>query len=288
MKSHQGFCIAIVAASHQIRDHSPTLIESSDSSAGSGTGVTLRTRSFTLIELLVVITIIAILASMLLPALAQAKEKGRTALCQANLKQVGVLMTVYAQDYDDMLPGNAWVNYPQAIHLGGNYPDGTDCWGSWGNVYIDAKDWGSTGTVFYCPSNRLSPLWSTTVAKVTGGVTTYLVLNNSFWGGQASTGIPLVRRWGGRLSKWTAEQAIFQDWVLTPSVGCAAGGVWDPSYRSSHERGGNALYPDGAARYKPTNEFTHWGWVKDCSHSIGHSRIYRCRPNAAWDPNLAW
>jgi prepilin-type N-terminal cleavage/methylation domain-containing protein/prepilin-type processing-associated H-X9-DG protein len=64
----------------------------------------MKRAGFTLIELLVVIAIIAILAAILFPVFARAREKARQASCQSNLKQIGLAWKMYLGDYDDILP----------------------------------------------------------------------------------------------------------------------------------------------------------------------------------------
>ncbi|HEU5396332.1 MAG TPA: prepilin-type N-terminal cleavage/methylation domain-containing protein [Verrucomicrobiae bacterium] len=68
----------------------------------------LRRGGFTLVELLVVIAIIAILAAILLPVLARAKEKAYQTDCASNLKQAGTALQMYTDDNHDVLPGPAW------------------------------------------------------------------------------------------------------------------------------------------------------------------------------------
>ena len=80
-------------------------------------------KGFTLIELLVVISIIALLLSILMPGLQKAKQKAKEVLCRANLRQWGVLFTLYSQDYEDSLPigwngGTMWMTDLMAYYDG--------------------------------------------------------------------------------------------------------------------------------------------------------------------------
>src|SRR5881296_1860227 len=72
----------------------------------------VKQRAFTLIELLVVIAIISILAAILFPVFAQARDKARQSACISNMKQIGTGIMMYAQDYDETLP---FMHYPDQL-----------------------------------------------------------------------------------------------------------------------------------------------------------------------------
>jgi prepilin-type N-terminal cleavage/methylation domain-containing protein len=85
----------------------------------------MRKKGFTLIELLVVIAIIALLMGVLLPALRRAKQQAQTVLCRTNLKQWGVVFTLYAHDNNDSFPqsiAGSGVNAEEAWILGATLP----------------------------------------------------------------------------------------------------------------------------------------------------------------------
>jgi prepilin-type N-terminal cleavage/methylation domain-containing protein/prepilin-type processing-associated H-X9-DG protein len=97
-------------------------------------------RGFTLIELLVVIAIIAILAAILFPVFARARENARRASCQSNLKQIGLGIHQYVQDYDDRMP---LAGYPLSTWTS------TTTWHSFIYPYVKSMQ------VFKCPSRNI-------------------------------------------------------------------------------------------------------------------------------------
>ena len=114
-----------------------------------------RLRGFTLIELLVVIASIAILAAILFPVFAKAREKARQSSCGSNVKQIAVGQTMYVQDYDETFPD---------AYGGSNASPWTSVWGAWLTRYAGTQKFDPTlgaiysytknSQLYLCPSNQ--------------------------------------------------------------------------------------------------------------------------------------
>ncbi len=121
----------------------------------------LPRRAFTLIELLVVIAIIALLAAILFPVFARARENARRSSCLNNLKQIGIGFAQYTQDYDETLPGGApysatafvpghWVGVPASPGCTTASP----CRPDLGALFPYVK----SSQIYICPSDSQGPL----------------------------------------------------------------------------------------------------------------------------------
>ena len=149
--------------------------------------------AFTLIELLVVIAIIAILAAILFPVFAKAREKARQSSCGSNEKQIALAMLQYAQDYDDRVPANH-------TSVQGNWEGYGNRWYEWWfalGPYI--KNW----QVFRCPSNSKNVFNGVNYGKHGCGDSPLAGENsNAFWWGnladmQAPVDAIMLADWGG-------------------------------------------------------------------------------------------
>lgn len=101
-----------------------------------------KRRAFTLIELLVVIAIIAILAAILFPVFARARENARRTSCLSNLKQIGLGAMMYIQDYDEKYPQAFWYKSPTFTKSASDYVQQTES-GTPGNKFLTGDAGGS-------------------------------------------------------------------------------------------------------------------------------------------------
>ena len=203
-------------------------------------------RGFTLIELLVVIAIIAILAAILFPVFARARENARRASCQSNLKQIGLGIMQYTQDYDEKLPiikpFNGVDNYVV------DYANSTD-YGVLKPIFPYTKSW----QLYLCPSatpatGTFAPSGNSNTNYLSNGV----VITPT---GMNVAAIPS-----------SAELIVMQEKAQSWYYDCqqperVAGGdrnrVWywlypPGKYSDIHFDGGNLLYADGHVKWRRT------------------------------------
>ncbi|MDR3709419.1 MAG: DUF1559 domain-containing protein [Capsulimonadaceae bacterium] len=219
-------------------------------------------KAFTLIELLVVIAIIAILAAILFPVFATAREKARQSTCASNLKQIGLAYVQYCQDNDEVTPYACWKN---------GYCGGSGAY--WGTspgwlLYPYVK----STAVWRCPSDSVNtiPVNPPSSSNTLGGVNNVSYGYNLFYFelchaplsscasnsapvplqmSQVSSPASIVAFFGswGPGDPWSIEQSA----AFVKIEGYPTATV--PALAVGHSQGGNAAFADGHVKWLPSN-----------------------------------
>jgi len=223
--------------------------------------------AFTLIELLVVIAIIAILAGMLLPALARAREEARKANCKENLSQVGKAMVAYTQNNGEFF-AFAWSSAGGLSGPAGQNSTGftfttitatmCDPGTSLGCLY---PQYINTPRVFKCPSVEDQPSfivntpWGPGTASLVTSISWPYMWSNRNWtllSNQAvSTVIATIRS-----SSYGYDPRIYPTAVSNMVIMADWDGSWQNNHDTAtqnHDGGQNVLYVDGSAKWQGVN-----------------------------------
>ena len=179
-------------------------------------------RGFTLIELLVVIAIIAILAAILFPVFAKAREKARQTSCLSNVKQLGLAMMQYVQDYDECFPGRYVTNV---------YPDYVAPYLPW---YTVIAPYLKNGQILICPSYKSQ---------------TPIGYGYNTWGVGSTVGFGCGAGYGAL--KAPASLIMLADSSRAPTAYAPSGYTLDVyvTYFNTHNEGINAVHADGHAKW---------------------------------------
>jgi len=232
-----------------------------------------RQGGFTLIELLVVIAIIAILAAILFPVFAQAREKARSSSCLSNQKQIALAFSMYSQDYDETYPP-----YLDANQTTGTGPGGQAWWEDSVRPYIKS---GNVGGILTCPSAStrayaysMNPaLAGLSAAQAVKPADTVIIADSSIAPNQANTVDKLPQ--AGPAFVYTLKGGETY-WVPKPTFSSAKGdpnAVLDPTQekniddntgvgqlRYRHNQGVNAGFADGHTKYVRQGSFKLSQW----------------------------